>query len=250
MGSFEFGMYNGNFMEDTLKAKLETYRPSKGAIKLVNNTNILLLVGISGAGKDTTKIQLLKHGGYHHIVSHTTRPPRFNHGIMEQDGVDYHFIDLAQANKLVDEQKFIEAKIYSGNVYGTSISEIEVAHNAGQTAVTDLEVQGVVEYKSLNDRVTAVFLLPPDYATWQARLQQRYAGGEIDQVDMKKRMHTASLELQHALETDYFHFVVNDDLTQTVQTVHHLAHAHTRATPNSIAQKLAIQLEKQISSRA
>jgi guanylate kinase len=226
-------------MQEQIQQKLASYKPSENAIRLVRSTKILLLVGVSGAGKDTIKHRLLETDSYHHIVSHTTRRPRANHGVMEQDGVDYHFISIEQAGDMLSRHEFIEAKMYSGNVYGTSVAEIETAHDASQIAVTDLEVQGVVEYKEISKSVVAVFMLPPDYEEWQARLKQRYDGGVVNEADINKRMHTARTELQHALDTDYFHFVINDDLETTLRTVDAIAHDQTALRREARAEKLA-----------
>lgn len=239
-------VYNMNFMEERILKKLASYQPSTKAVELVRQTKILLLVGISGAGKDSTKVRLLKHGGYHHIISHTTRAPRLNHGILEQNEVDYHFISLTQAEDMIDAQAFIEAKMYSGNVYGTSVAEIAAAHTANQIAVTDLEVQGVAEYKHLHPEVTAVFLLPPDYTTWQERLRSRYEGGEIDEAELHKRMHTAEAELRHALETDYFHFVINDDLAETVRIVDELVRQPVLVRADEASRAVAERLAKEL----
>ena len=61
-----------------LQFLVENYQTPPEAITLVENSRILLLAGISGAGKDTTKKHLLKNPEYRDIVSHTTRPPRTN----------------------------------------------------------------------------------------------------------------------------------------------------------------------------
>jgi guanylate kinase len=234
-------------MQTSLVQKLAAYKPSQEGIDLVKQTKMLLLVGISGAGKDTMKVQLLKHGGYHHIISHTTRSPRYNHGLLEQDGVDYHFISLEEAEKMLDEQAFIEAKSYSDNIYGTSLREIRIAHDSGAIAVTAIEVQGVAEYKALSDDVRAVFLLPPSFDVWQRRLAQRYEGTTLDEEDIAKRMNTAKEELAHALETDYFHFVINDELSKTFDTINRLAHHepvdNTDDETRALAQKIARELE-------
>src|ERR1017187_10625242 len=108
-------------MDTSLARKLAAYKPAPATAKLVKSTPILLLVGPTGAGKDSLKDKLLATGQYHHIVSHTTRPPRINHGVVEQDGREYHFIDQATAEKMLDNKALIEAKIYSGNLYGTSV---------------------------------------------------------------------------------------------------------------------------------
>lgn len=233
-------------MDTPLEQKLANYQPDSSVKKLVQDTPILLLVGPTGAGKDSLKDRLLETGRYHHIISHTTRRPRINHGILEQDGREYHFIDKTTAEKMLDEHGFIEAKTYSGNLYGTSVAEIQAAHDEGKVAMTDIEVQGVAEYKALDPSVMAVFLLPPDFATWQARLQRRY-GDVVDAVDSRLRMQTALKELEQLLTTDYYVAVINDDLETAfnhIQTVINSKNHTTRDEPQ--ARAVAEQLAKDI----
>jgi guanylate kinase len=212
-------------MNQSLQDKLSTYSPSQTAVALIKDTPILLLVGPTGAGKDALKDRLMETGNYHHIVSHTSRPPRINHGIIEQDGLEYHFMSLEQAEQMLDEHAFIESKMYSGNIYGTSVAEIQAAHDEHKIALTDVEVKGVADYKAIDTNVMAVFLLPPDFATWQARLQRRY-GDVVDAVDSKKRMETALDELEQLLSTDYYMPVINEDLDAALAEVQ--AYATTR----------------------
>jgi guanylate kinase len=233
-------------MEDSLAEKLVAYQPDDSARQLVKETPVLLLVGPTGAGKDSLKDRLLETGGYHHIVSHTTRPPRINHGVPEQDGREYHFIDKATAEKMLDEHGFIEAKIYSGNLYGTSVAEIRAAHDEGKIAMTDIEVQGVAEYKALDPGVMAVFLLPPDFKTWQERLQRRY-GDVVDAADARLRMETALKELQQLLTTDYYVAVINDDLETALNQIKTIINSKDHTTPDAAsARKVAGQLEQDI----
>jgi guanylate kinase len=143
---------------------------------------------------------------------------------MEQDGVEYHFISKEQAADMLHRGEFIEAKIYSGNMYGTSVAEIQKAHDDGKIAITDLEVQGVAEYKQISSNVIAQFILPPDYQEWQRRLLARYGGKGPDPTDIAKRMSTAIAELQEALAQPYYHFVVNENLEEAVEAVGSIAH--------------------------
>jgi guanylate kinase len=230
-------------MQSDLADKLSAYKPSPAVEELVRQTPILLLVGPTGAGKDSVKEKLLATGRFHHIISHTTRPPRINHGIPEQDGREYHFVDQPTAVKMLDEHKFIEAKVYSGNLYGTSVAEIEKAGDEGKVAMTDLEVQGVAEYKALDPKVMAVFLLPPDFETWQARLQRRY-GDVVDAKDYRLRLETALHELEQLLTTDYYAAVINDDLDSAVGRIESMVQSPVHETPDDpqarqVAQKLA-----------
>jgi len=241
-------------MDTQLKKLLATYKPSAQTVSLIRSTPILFLVGPTGAGKDALKSVLLTSGRYHHIVSHTTRSPRINHGIIEQDGVDYHFIDLAQARRMLEAHEFIEAKIYSGNVYGTSVSEIQQAHNEAKTAITDLEVQGIAVYKAIDPNVMAVFLLPPDFETWQARLQRRY-GDVVDAADAKLRMQTALVEIEQLLNHDYYVAVVNRELSETLAEIKTIASTGTydsarRIEARRVAQGLAKDIEKYLETPA
>ena len=205
-------------MNQEINDLLANYQPVDSTRQLIKTTPILLLVGPTGAGKDSVKDKLLETGEYHHIISHTTRPPRINHGIIEQNGREYHFVDLAQATAMLKDHAFIEAKMYSGNLYGTSVAEIQVARDEGKIAVTDIEVQGIAEYKAIDRGVMAVFLLPPDFKTWQARLQRRY-GDVVDAADARLRMQTALAEIEQLLNTDHYFAIVNDRLDETLHQV-------------------------------
>ncbi|MGH7240798.1 MAG: guanylate kinase [Candidatus Saccharimonadales bacterium] len=235
--------------ETNLSQLVASYQPSADVVRIVRGTKILLLVGISGAGKDTIKHRLLDTGKYHHIVSHTTRSLRENAGVMEQDGVEYHFITPHTAENMLRNGEFVEAKEYSGNMYGTSTAELQWAQDTGKIATTDLEVQGVAEYKALSKDVIAVFILPPSYDEWQRRLSARYGSKGADPADMQKRMHTAITELEDALKQNYYHFVINEDINKAVESVDMIAHNHDKFNPVDDAIRLrAEQLLADLSS--
>jgi guanylate kinase len=213
-------------LDERLIQKVTSYKPSLEAVAHISTTPILFVVGITGAGKDTIQRNLVAahQNEYRFIVSHTTRAPRENHGTLEQDGVDYHFVDFAQIDQMIDNKQFVEAKVvHFDNVYGTSIAEIEAAQREDKIAITDIEVKGVREYVDLGMNVKPVFLLPPSYEVWWERLTARYSGKMLDQ-DLRKRMQTALMEIEHAVATDYFYIVINDDLNDTVDLVNRIAH--------------------------
>lgn len=198
------------------------YHPPKAAREIIKNTKIALLVGISGAGKDSIKRELLKRDGFGEIVSHTTRQPRENEGVLEQDGRDYHFIDEDKARTMLREGDFVEAKFVHGTIYGTSIEEVRRAGEAG-TAITDIDVQGVSEYKAVSDKVVAIFVIPPSYEEWRRRLERRYTTHEEFLHEWPKRRESAIKELRRALELPYYHCVVNDDLDRAVEVTAEIA---------------------------
>lgn len=206
-----------------LEQKIASYEASAETIELVRNTKIVLLVGISGAGKDTVKHQLLQKPIFRDIVSHTTRPARVNNGVAEVEGVDYHFIDQMTAEKMIDSREFIEVKFVHGTVYGTSVAEVKKTHDDGKIAITDVDVQGVSEYKQMSDQVVAIFILPPSYDVWRERLSHRYASDEEFEAEFPRRRESAIMELEKALATPYYHFIINGDLEHTVLVAEEIA---------------------------
>lgn len=196
---------------------ITNYQPTESTIELVKSTKIALLAGISGAGKDTIKKQLLKSTEFRDIVSHTTRAPRTNNGCAEQDGIDYHFIDSQTAENMLQNNEFIEAKFVHGTVYGTSVAELKLAHDQNRVAITDIDVQGVEEYERLAPDSIAIFIVPPNSQTWIERLKKRYATEEDFQAEWPKRHGSAIKELAYALEVPYYHVIINDDLERAIR---------------------------------
>lgn len=233
-------------MNNILTELVQNYKTPGRAKDLLNKTKAVFLVGISGAGKDTILKELLKTDKFHYIVSHTTRPIRENQGVSEQTGQDYHFITHDKAESMLDNDEFVEAKYYSGNIYGTSIQEFEAALVENKIAITDIEIQGVSEYVKISENVTPIFILPPNFEEWQKRLKMRYTN-EVENEDMKLRLETAKKELQEALSKDYFEFVINDDLSRAVTAVDEVANGRLSAKKNLQAKKIAQTLLEQLS---
>ena len=70
---------------------------------------IILLVGKSGAGKDTlARLFSLNHPEVGLVISTTSRPMREN----EQDGKDYFFITQEEFDKKIESGAFWEHKVY------------------------------------------------------------------------------------------------------------------------------------------
>lgn len=234
-------------MEDIshLEKLIANYRPSAQAVNVVNNTTTVLIAGVAGAGKDTIKQELLKTGRFHHLVSHTTRAPRLNNGQMEVDGQDYHFISLAQAIKMLEQQQFIEAKFVHGRVYGTSLAEFERALDEQKLPLTDIDVQGVAEYCAISQRVVPIFVLPPSYEQWLARLKGRYASAEEFETEWERRRQTAITELRAVLDNPCYRYLINDDLERAVQSAGQIIAGEV----DQSAQKQARQLVRHLLER-
>lgn len=230
-----------------LEQLITNYELPESAKQLVRETKIAFLVGMAGAGKGTIKQQLLKEPEYCDIVSHTTRQPRVNNGIPEKQDADYHFIDQATAQIMLENKQFIEAKFYAGNVYGTSIAELQAAHDQSKIALTDIEVQGVDEYKKISSSVIAIFIIPPNYDIWFGRLKSRYETLDEFEAEWPKRRDTAVKELEYVLDSSYYKFLINDNLQDTVRLADDIIHGLAKDQSDA-ARKLARSLLDKLKS--
>lgn len=232
-----------------LEAVSETYQMSPAAAELVCATKLLIVAGVVSAGKNTVTDKLVDAGKYHRIVTYTTRAPRTNHGVMEVDGEDYHFIDRAELERMVQNQELIEFKYTHGNFYGTGVAELQKARSQGKTPIMDIDVKGTVEYLAIKPDTHAVFLLPPSAQVWLERLEKRYGNLDDHSEELTKRFRTAYDEINHIQADKRFVLVVNDDLETTAERLQGVVDGTIERTSDyaeEITEHLLHFLEKKI----
>lgn len=167
---------------------------------------LLILSSPSGAGKTTLTRRLReKFPSLRFSVSHTTRKPRSN----EHDGKDYHFVDRAQFDELVERDAFLEWAHVHDNCYGTSLAEIEraKAEPGCSGIIFDIDYQGARQIRAKVPDAVAVFILPPSMLELERRLRGRAT--DSDEV-VRRRFAVAQVEIEHYGFFDYL--VVNDDV--------------------------------------
>lgn len=219
---------------------IKNYQPTEATKNVVKSTTSVFLVGITGAGKDTIKQKLLETDRFYHLVSHTTRPPRINNGVAEENGVDYYFIDDAEAMRMLAAGEFIEAKeVYTGTIYGTSVAEFRTAIDQGRLPLTDIDIQGAIEYQAISSSVVVIFILPPSFTAWRERMLGRYSSQADFETDWAKRRATAKRELETALSSTKFHFLINDQLDMAINQALKIIDNQTSESEQLVARKLA-----------
>ena len=170
---------------------------------------LLVISSPSGAGKTTLTHRLLQEfPELRFSVSHTTRQPRSN----EVDGQDYHFIDKKGFRELVDQGSFAEWAEVHGNLYGTSVTEIDRAQSDGKHGILfDVDYQGARQIKEKFPEAVGVFILPPSMNELRRRLDSR---GSDDEESRRIRFQKAREEIEHYPFFDYM--IVNDELQQAL----------------------------------
>lgn len=168
------------------------------------STILLILSAPSGTGKTTLARRLIaSQPGSIFSISYTTRAPRGQ----ERDGVDYHFVDDATFERMVDEDAFLESATVHGHKYGTPRAVVSEAQRRGVLAVFDIDVQGGEAIKGQHPEAVRVLILPPSLAELERRLRSR---STEDEATLRRRLDAARRELQRARAYEYW--VVNDDL--------------------------------------
>ena len=167
---------------------------------------LLILSSPSGAGKTTlTRRLMASFPELRFSVSHTTRAPRPN----EKDGREYHFTSREAFERMIEEGAFLEWAEVHGNLYGTSLSEIERARSVSgcRGMIFDIDYQGARQIRAKVPEVIGVFILPPSMEELERRLRGR--ASETEEVVMR-RFAVAKHEIEHYALFDYI--IVNDNL--------------------------------------
>ncbi len=196
---------------------LSGYTPSAKARQILAGVDLVILQGISGAGRNTLINKLVQKGSFHFIISDTTRPPKHRDGAMEQDGVQYYFRTEEQVLSDLENGMFLEAElIHSQQVSGISVREIDRASISGKTPINEVAREGVVNIRKAKPDTTFIFVLPPSYDEWLARLAKREV---MSDQELANRKQSAIDEIKEALAAADFKFIVNDDLERTSQAI-------------------------------
>lgn len=173
---------------------------------------LVVLSSPSGAGKSTISRMLLEADPNMTMsISATTRPMRPG----EVDGVDYHFVDDAEFNRLIDAEEFAEWAYVFDHLYGSPKEPIKEALKDGRDTLFDIDWQGTqqLEYAFRTDLVL-IFILPPSMKELERRLHER--GTDSDKI-IAGRMRRAASEIGHWAEYDYV--LINEDMDKCLDDV-------------------------------
>ncbi|MBV6698234.1 guanylate kinase [Kitasatospora aureofaciens] len=167
---------------------------------------LTVLSGPSGVGKSTVVAHMRKqHPEVWLSVSATTRHPRPG----EQNGVQYHFVDNDEFDKLIANGELLEWAVFAGNRYGTPRSAVLEKLERGEPVLLEIDLQGARQVRESMPEAQLVFLAPPSWDELVRRLTGR--GTELQDV-IEKRLEAAKVEL--AAEPEFDTTLVNTSVEQ------------------------------------
>ncbi|MEQ1722381.1 MAG: guanylate kinase [Pseudobdellovibrio sp.] len=170
-------------------------------------TRMIIVAAPSGAGKSSFVERLAaEEPRLHDIITYTTRAMR-NH---ESPGKPYFFISKEEFEKKIKEEFFIEWAQVHTNMYGTSFEQIQMAWARDKVVIMDIDIQGVVTFKSKYPDAKTVFIMPPSIEELKRRVIKRDGAPP---PDLEVRMANAEKEMTKAHEFDVQ--IVNDDFERS-----------------------------------
>ena len=185
---------------------------------------VFVITGTSGEGKSTlAKHPVRRLPELELAISATTRPRRPG----EEDGRDYWFLSEEEFDKRLQAGEFLEhVELPWGEGYrsGTLWSELDRIASGGRSPLLEIETGGAL---AVRDRVAAavtIFVTAPSKEELERRLRSRAteSEGEIDErLDVAQR--------QLALEKEFQHTIVNDDLERALDELEGIVRGELQA---------------------
>jgi guanylate kinase len=169
---------------------------------------LFVIAAPSGAGKTSLVKALLQRKPELHVsISYTTRKMRPT----EEDGREYHFISVADFQRLVDQGLLLEYAQVFDNHYGTGRRPVETELGQGNNVVLEIDWQGAQQVRRAMPECATIFILPPSRQSLEERLKNRRTDSE---EVIARRLRDAVGDMSHWNEFDYA--VVNDDFEKAV----------------------------------
>ena len=175
---------------------------------------LVLLSGVSGAGKDTIKKELISRmENVESLPSYTDRPPREN----DVPGVTYNFVTAEEFEQMIKNGELYEYSVHHEHYYGTSKKLMNEKINNGKIIVKDIEVNGVENLlKILGDeiKIVTIFLKVPKEVLAK-RLEKRIDKPSIKDIQLRLNR----LEYEESKIGMYDYVIKNNNLEKTVNII-------------------------------
>jgi guanylate kinase len=171
----------------------------------------LVLSGFSGTGKTTIRHVLMeKIRGSKFLLSVTTRPCRSD----ETEGIDYHFINQEEFNKLIEENLLLEWVEVHNHLYGTLLEPVLEAQNTLGLFIFDVDVHGGLFIKKHFPDAILIFLKTPSIEELKRRLEKRLTDSPEDIEHRLQR-----IPEEEELSKQYDHIIINDNAEEAAEKI-------------------------------
>lgn len=175
---------------------------------------LVLLSGVSGAGKDTIKKELIKRmDNVESLPSFTDRSPREG----EKDGQAYHFVSTEKFKEMIDNGELYEYDVHHNHYYGTSKKLMNEKIKSGKIIVKDIDVNGTEELVKIlkNDvKIITIFLRVP-MDELKRRLILRDANISKEEIELRLNR----FEYEESKTDIYDYVITNNNLEKSFKII-------------------------------
>lgn len=178
-----------------------------------STARLIVISGLSGAGKTTIAHRLLRDPRFARALTATTRAPRGR----ERDGVDYHFLTREAFRAGIERGDFLEHAVVYEDLYGTPRKNVQAILDSGRHCLLVVDVQGAASLRRLGIEATDVFVKAPSLEALEERLRGR---GQDEESEIQARLEAARRELE---EEPHFEVVL---VNETVEAAAHKLALH------------------------
>jgi guanylate kinase len=167
---------------------------------------LFIIAAPSGAGKSSLVNAVLADDPQLVLsISYTTRAARAG----ERDGREYHFVDQATFQRMLEAGEFLESAEVHGNRYATSQKQIADVRARGGDIVLEIDWQGAQQVRRIFPDAVGIFILPPSRLELERRLRAR---GQDAEAAIERRLAAAAEEMSHAAEFDFV--IINNEFEE------------------------------------
>lgn len=175
---------------------------------------LVLLSGVSGAGKDTIKKEIMKRLDYVvSLPSVTDRSPREG----EVQGNPYDFVTTEEFERMIHASELYEYDVHHEHYYGTSKKYMNDKIAEGKVIIKDMDVNGTENLiRILKDdvKVVTIFLKVPKQIL-EERLLNREEKPSMKEIQLRLNR----FDYEESKIGLYDYVIKNNDLEKTVQII-------------------------------
>ena len=176
---------------------------------------LVLLSGVSGAGKDTIKKELIKRmETVESLPSYTTRAIRPGD---DAPGITYNYVTTEEFETMIKNNEFYEYNVHHEHYYGTSRKLMGEKIKSGKIIVKDIDVNGVENLINLlkeDTKVVTIFLRVPKEILMK-RLENRVDKPSIKEITLRLNR----FDYEESKIGMYDYVIKNNNLEKSVQII-------------------------------
>ena len=175
---------------------------------------LVLISGVSGAGKDTIKKELIKRtDNIISLPSFTDRKMRPN----EKPGELYNFVSTKEFERMIKDEELYEYDVHHNQYYGTSKKLMNEKIASGKIIVKDMDVNGtenLIELLKDDVKVVTIFLRVPKEEL-RRRLENRPDNPNPKEILLRLNR----FDYEESRMDLYDYVIKNNNLEKTVQVI-------------------------------